>query len=1213
MATVSYDFKIGNDTIKYSESTIITIDDVQYSMSLLSLRYHKKMFQPGKIEAKLLIKQNVQSNTKAPDTKSLVNYFKTQKNDVNLSKTVDGKETKVAVNYYVYKVLPEYKRNDAGQYVNVKLDIYSPDHKLTLDRFCRAYTNQKLANDVFANNISESGSILAKAGFKKETLDISHLRFLRYIVNNKDNKLEFKEFIQPYLVQYNESFYDFIARTANRCGEFFYYEDGKLYLGINDFRAEQESDSNASEKNNEDWVDIDRDLVLSYSFSQADEKLVDTFRDYHGSIWVVDDDNKEKPRFAASEFTYDNEVPLDEYLHNFVKADSYTSKIDEFFPRAWKNVTEALGALFTGGPAGLVAWAVPTVLVGLLFAESVAKSKNDLFNKKWVGDDTTPPTKNGNNNKDRLSPKKDSSSLFGSYTENYASLNYEHMQNIDQKLYTFIGTGSKSVSENLIDITLSSEDNAFRLGQQVTFESKSDAEAKKSMAQTDDKPNYKKYVVIEVSEVYKAEAKNMSQEEWQVGEKVTIAPLYAMSVKKNGSGTLENFELPCPPVMCPLIRKSSPQRAVITNNVDPMGYGRVQVKYHWQTGSSTADSSPLIRQAVPYVPNTSAHGGGFYFQLGINTEVLVDYDNGNIERPFVIGCLYGDGVKAPRDRYNYTGGWSPTLHPDEPAEPLVICSKKGHRIKFDDNGNLEDFLMGASPAIELTSLAWKHLPFSSRIDQEGTCELTGGTTIEDKWGIYKIACNTTKRSVSVSSPFGTVDINAFTGITINCPCGDITLKGKNIKLEAGNEISIHSGLNVTPPGYSTFRDTVLKGAANALLDKFVLPLVDFRLIRTTLEIFLKPVAGTLTLKSNRYLLLGAGLGKPEIPTMAYSEKGLHKKVYHDERGRLHRQLCYMNSVIDKFFSSFVESYKNCRNETAEVLRKLDPDGNVEKQRKDYVKAAFSKGKVTRDNLEFRPFTDTLKQQSIVDYANKRAKHIQELKKMCEDMFSTADSMDFGLDGMFKPGTFKKVLSSQTDLVPDLIHDVQIGSDLFLKTDENLQAVYASRKAVKRNLMYIAINGTYGVEYVKPKLGEAVKFSNVKDFEDDKKWLSWVTNLHKYTGKSILANPVSSPELEWTTIHKWGWSKVKKGAQAAKGPIARFGLEVLDESLNKASQYNPIAPFLEKDTWGLGQKGEILMSDKEGHDTLNIVNGGINRTENSDGYTNKIRALLSTIY
>ncbi len=66
-------------------------------------------------------------------------------------------------------------------------------------------------------------------------------------------------------------------------------------------------------------------------------------------------------------------------------------------------------------------------------------------------------------------------------------------------------------------------------------------------------------------------------------------------------------------------------------------------------------------------------------------------------------------------------------------------------------------------------------------------------------------------------------------------------------------------------------------------------------------------------------------------------------------------------------------------------------------------------------------------------------------------------------------------------------------------------------------------------------------------------------------------------------------------------------------MNKASQYNPIAPFLEKDTWGLGQKGEILMSDKEGHDTLNIVNGGINRTENSDGYTNKIRALLSTIY
>jgi hypothetical protein len=32
-------------------------------------------------------------------------------------------------------------------------------------------------------------------------------------------------------VQYNESFYDLLARTTNRSGEFMYYYDGKLRIG----------------------------------------------------------------------------------------------------------------------------------------------------------------------------------------------------------------------------------------------------------------------------------------------------------------------------------------------------------------------------------------------------------------------------------------------------------------------------------------------------------------------------------------------------------------------------------------------------------------------------------------------------------------------------------------------------------------------------------------------------------------------------------------------------------------------------------------------------------------------------------------------------------------------------------------------------------------------------------------------------------------------
>ena len=86
MATIiTYSFIIGNDTIPYSATAEITIDKVKYDASLLSLRYHKKMFQPGKIEAKLQLKQKTNELKKAPEISKLVSYFKTQKNNVSLS------------------------------------------------------------------------------------------------------------------------------------------------------------------------------------------------------------------------------------------------------------------------------------------------------------------------------------------------------------------------------------------------------------------------------------------------------------------------------------------------------------------------------------------------------------------------------------------------------------------------------------------------------------------------------------------------------------------------------------------------------------------------------------------------------------------------------------------------------------------------------------------------------------------------------------------------------------------------------------------------------------------------------------------------------------------------------------------------------------------------------------------------------------------------
>ncbi len=1204
MAT-TYSFKIGNTDVKYSDSKTIKIDGTEYLLSLLSLRYFKKMYQPGHVEAKLQIRQNAESGMKAPELVPLVAFFRTGKNEVNLSKTVDGKSVVIAENYYVNRVIPEYKRSEKGQYVQVTLHIYSPDHKLTLDKYCRAYTNRKLATDIL-KRFDEKDSIMKAAGFTSDNVDTEHLKFLRYVVSNKDNQIEYEQFLQPYLVQYNESFFDFMARTANRCGEYFYYENGKLHLGVDNF-----SDAPTTDNDRKDWVDIDRDSVLSYRYSMAQEELMEVFDHYHNSL-------KSKDQSSSSAYSFNNELPLDEYLGNLVKINSYTNTLNEFFPKMWGTIPEAIGALTTGGIAGIVAWAVPTVLMGTFFAESVANTKNKIFNEKWVWKDgagPTGPTMCPGYIKDRFDKSTMKTSLFGTQMPNdVKAKNYVFQQNIDANLYNFIGFGSKIVSENLVDICLPVEHKSFLLGQDVTFESKSDVANKEKNMKPGEVFNFKHYNIIEVSEVIKAEAGDQTKEEWQLGQKITIAPLYSVVVSKYNETAKTNLEIPCPPVMCPFIKTSGTQRAIIYNSVDPLRYGRVQITYPWQNSTENPDCSPFIRQAVPYVPSTDKFGGGFYFQLEKGTEVLVDYENGNIERPFVIGCLYSKNAKAPRDGYTYTGGWSPSLHPDEPKEPLVISSKKGHKIKFDDNGNLEDFLMGASPAIELSSLVWKHLiPSEYRLDQKGESELSGGLSICDKWGIYKINCSTTKRSISIDSPFGAVNLNAFTGITINCPNGDVTIKGKNIKLEAGNEISIHSGTNINPPGHSLWRDTIAKGAVNALLDKFVLPMVDLRLVRTVAEIFLKPAAGTLNLKSNRYLLLGAGLGKPEIPTSAYSAKGLDMKVYHDERGRLHRQLGYTGAVINGFFLDFSQKYKVLRTDINSLVNKLKSDGDKAQQRKNFVEAAYTKKDFTIEDFEFNNHMTRNRKQQIVNEAIEIAKNQQKLLKICEDVFVNAKSMDFDLDGAFTAGTFKKVLAKESKkVVPTLVQGIIDKTELFNKPDEDLVEMEQSKRIIKRYLMYHIIVGTYGVEYV-PSPTKIITFDTIDDFADNQKWLDWVNNLHKYTGKSINGGPLNQQEFEWKKIHKWGLAKIENAGRRSYGPLGRFFGEVKDESAKKVESYNPYNAWKERDIWGPGQKGEILISDKGGQDTINIVNGALNRTENSDGYTNKIKAFLSSVY
>ena len=111
------------------------------------------------------------------------------------------------------------------------------------------------------------------------------------------------------------------------------------------------------------------------------------------------------------------------------------------------------------------------------------------------------------------------------------------------------------------------------------------------------------------------------------------------------------------------------QSAIVTDNRDPEKIGRVRVAFSWQRKESL--TTPWIRIAQP-------HGGpnsGFYFIPEINAEVMVDFENGNAEKPYIVGSMY-NGEQRP------DGRWFADTN-----DIKAIRTRNGHTIEIRDDGD----------------------------------------------------------------------------------------------------------------------------------------------------------------------------------------------------------------------------------------------------------------------------------------------------------------------------------------------------------------------------------------------------------------------------------------------------------------------------------------------------------------------------------------------
>lgn len=887
----------------------IIIGNSTWTYTLQSLSYSKAIYKPGELIFKLQI-------TGCSGVNAIYSTFKGKK--IELTAQADNKSSSIAKDYYIFGIQIEKK----GNVYYATFQAYDPFKFLTLDTYCKAYTGKKFTQDIFLNKdlwpnnlpetIDEQLTIENAQSLKKEReaekanleekqkeinkeindlndkinketnentkeklqktlnekealsqnisiriqeLD-SEIKKLNSIINdgtksqfNKNPRYLYyndKEFIQPYLVQYNESFLDFLVRVSNRCGEFLYYEDGYFNIGwkkktkkdkddkeqdditpITEYVSVNFSDETAtawkqnyivSSHHNYPLTNKDNRIKRYPTLLPLDEEKLQTEygKGYNveekggGKIDITGTDQSGTPITIKDKSRSDYEVNVadlqcqdshlasDENLVSLPPKDKYT-KWEDFalFPGYYfiNLFTEFVNSSNLAEGITNLIYSTGATSVSSIFS---AKSANDSYNKQNFQEGTY--IKERENGK-CIHPFSTSESVKNAL-DSYVTFSLE--------FYEAVRKGIEANERSRIQIALGDHFYPLALGSLIELDGE-------------------KYIVVQMNGCANSGAEPLDIE--------------AIPYKEN------EFVFPPSAPVGP-IREAKAQRAFITHNTDPLKMNRVRVRYPWQ--GQTEDPTPWIRIALPM----ASDGSGFNFLPQIGDEAIINYENGNIEKPYVEGMLYTRTAEEDESTVPYAF---------KRDKARVISSVNGHSIIFSDPPATTDVFNGVIPLWKTfnsfcpTTLKWNLSDYNKKA--------MGGIEFTDEHGLYSISMSSDKRAISIDSPLGKVDINAFTGITISAPNGNVRIEGKNIDIVAGNNLSISSGNNINTDFWPT-SSSLLKEAGKDLLNAAVLKKIqpiDMGLIRTFMETLLRPIGGTLLIKSNRYLCIEAGKGEAKIP------------------------------------------------------------------------------------------------------------------------------------------------------------------------------------------------------------------------------------------------------------------------------------------------------------------------------------------------------------
>jgi phage baseplate assembly protein gpV len=210
---------------------------------------------------------------------------------------------------------------------------------------------------------------------------------------------------------------------------------------------------------------------------------------------------------------------------------------------------------------------------------------------------------------------------------------------------------------------------------------------------------------------------------------------------------------------------------VVKDTDDKDGEGRIKVEFPWMEGKNEGYWAPVATMM-------SGDRRGSWFMPEVGDEVLVAFERGDVNHPFIVGFLWNGKHKPP-------------TQDDIPTTVRRLRTKSGHILEFDDRGGKERILLKTQGEhqIELEdSKGFVHV------------KTKGGHHIEmDDGAMGKVEVQTNGRhnATMTDGPLGSVEIKTSgnqKALLRNLPAGiELTTSGgRRLQLEDTGQMAILS-------------------------------------------------------------------------------------------------------------------------------------------------------------------------------------------------------------------------------------------------------------------------------------------------------------------------------------------------------------------------------------------------------------------------------------